>query len=317
MVETVDPGRIAARLEQAAVHADPSLPAEVARGIEEITGRPLGEGAGPVVYVGPTLPAALRADSSGLLWVHSTNAGVDGMLGADSPWPEGVLLTRTVGRMGERIGQYVLTWVLADCQNVRGFLGQHAARTWRRLPTELAEGRSAVVFGTGHIGAAIGTSLQRCGIHTTGVARTARDTPGFDTVLAMEAPELTTVLAGARWVVNALPLTPGTRALFGARLLSAMDGATFVNVGRGESVQTEALARALETGHLGAAVLDALPEEPTPPGSPLWDLPHTVITSHSAGITTPTDILTDFHTSWTTLRTAHLPPLTVRTNTGY
>lgn len=322
MADTVDPRRLAERLERAVVRIDPALPGEVARGVEEITGRPPGEGTGPVVHIGPTLPASAHPGGApDLLWVHSTNAGVDGMLGSvpgtASPWPEGVLLTRTVGRMGERIGQYVLAWALADCQNVRGFLDQHAARTWHRLPTELAADSGAVVFGTGHIGSGIGAALQRCGIRTTGVARTAREAPGFDTVLALDAPELTAALSGARWVVNALPLTPATRGLFGPRLLCATDGATFVNVGRGESVLTDALAEALRSGHLGAAVLDALPDEPTPPDSPLWDLPRTVLTSHSAGITTPADILTDFHTSWTTLTSGHLPPLTVRTDAGY
>ncbi|MDJ1134968.1 D-2-hydroxyacid dehydrogenase [Streptomyces iconiensis] len=327
MTDGVDVEWVAGQLERAVVLADPSLSPELTGGLEEFTGRPLGEGTGPVVHVGPTLPAEFRAGrrsagdgsegSDRLMWVHSTNAGVDGMLGDVSPWPEGVLLTRTVGRMGERIGQYVLAWALADCQDVRGFLRQHASRTWRRLPTELAEGRRAVIFGTGSIGAAVAAALRCCGIRTTGVARTPREAPGFDEVFALEAPELTEALGQAHWVVNALPLTPATTGLFGPRLLSAMNGATFVNVGRGESVQTEALAKALETGDVGGAVLDVLPDEPAPPDSPLWDLPNTVITSHSAGITTPTDVLTDFRTAWHALRSGQRPALSVQLGLGY
>ncbi|NEE50106.1 D-2-hydroxyacid dehydrogenase, partial [Streptomyces sp. SID8455] len=94
----------------------PELSAPLVRELERITGRgaePLGDGepaAGPLLCVGAALPGGLRTDR--LLWFHSVNAGTDPLLAA-GPWPAGALLTRTVGRMGERIAQYVLGWVLA------------------------------------------------------------------------------------------------------------------------------------------------------------------------------------------------------------
>ncbi|MGK4908997.1 NAD(P)-dependent oxidoreductase [Streptomyces albus] len=321
-----DPLRIGQELDGAVVTVDPGLPPHVHQEIEEIIGRPLGTGPGPRVHIGPGFPEP--AGRERLLWVHSTNAGVDALLAARTPWPREVLLTRTVGRMGERIGQYVLAWALAELQNVPGFLHQHETRTWHRLPTELADGTLAVVFGAGRIGSAVGSALGSCGIRTVGVAHGARTAPGLDRVVPLgdpgetggsgvPAPELAEALSRARWVVNTLPLTPETAGLFGAGLFAACDGATFFNVGRGETVRTDDLARALRTGRVRRAVLDVLHTEPAPSDDAAWDLPRTTLTSHSAGPTTDADITADFRSAWHTLRGGDLPELTVRVSAGY
>ncbi|MFD0022696.1 NAD(P)-dependent oxidoreductase [Streptomyces sp. NPDC058382] len=303
-------------LARARLLAAPGLTAPVVRSLERIAGRPverLGEGAaapdGPCVYVGATLPEALRGD--GLLWFHSVNAGTDALLGS-GPWPPGALLTRTVGRMGERIAQYVLAWVLAGCQSVPEFAAQHGRAEWRRIPSELAAGQTAVVHGTGRIGSAVGGLLRACGIRTVGVARTPREVPpGFDAMAGPDEP------VAARWVIAALPLTGATGGYFGADRFAAMGGATFINVGRGATVDLVALEAALRSGAVGSAVLDVLPEEPAGPGAPCWRLPRTVVTSHSAGITADDDIVTDFAACLRELAAGRVPALAVDPARGY
>ena len=53
-----------------------------------------------------------------------------------------------------------------------------------------------------------------------------------------------------------------------------------VNIGRGEQLDADALAAKLREGSLAGAVLDALPQEPLPAESALWDTPNLVITAH-------------------------------------
>ncbi|MFJ9571726.1 NAD(P)-dependent oxidoreductase [Streptomyces bacillaris] len=326
----------------------PGLSASLVRELERITGRgaePLVDGVtaggrlltadGPLLCVGAVLPDALRTER--LLWFHSVNAGTDPLLAA-GPWPAGALLTRTVGRMGERIAQYVLGWVLAECQAVPEYVTQHARAEWRRLPTELLAGQTALVYGTGRIGGAVAGLLRSCGVRTVGVGRTARTgaaPAGFDRVIAAEEdPEAgagvkaglgveaeagaeAEELAGARWVVAALPLTGATEGFFGAGRFAAMRGATFVNVGRGATVDPVALEGALRSGGVRRAVLDVLPEEPAAPGDPVWRLPRTVITSHSAGITADEDVAQDFAACWEAVAAGRRPELTVDTGRGY
>ncbi|WP_328888173.1 NAD(P)-dependent oxidoreductase [Streptomyces sp. NBC_00316] len=306
-------------LAQARLLAAPAVGASVVRGLEEITGHPVEQGfpgtppEEPFICVGATLPQTLR--DGPLVWFHSVNAGTDALLSA-GPWPPGVLLTRTVGRMGERIAQYVLAWVLADCQSVPEFAAQHARAEWRRLPSELVSGQTAVIYGTGRIGSAVACLLRACGIRTVGVGRGSRAAPaGFDRVVG--AGDDAGPLASARWVVSTLPLTPATAGFFGADRFAGMGGATFINVGRGATVDMRALEAGLHSGAVGGAVLDVLPEEPAAPGDRGWRLPRTVITSHSAGITADADILTDFAACWEALAAGRVPGTAVDVGRGY
>jgi phosphoglycerate dehydrogenase-like enzyme len=84
--------------------------------------------------------------------------------------------------------------------------------------------------------------------------------------------------------VNILPLTSSTRGWIGQRELETLPrGAFVVNVGRGGTVDTEALVQALRSGHLAGAGLDVTEPEPLPPEHPLWTLPNVIITPHYSG----------------------------------
>jgi phosphoglycerate dehydrogenase-like enzyme len=72
--------------------------------------------------------------------------------------------------------------------------------------------------------------------------------------------------------------------LVDARALAALPaGAHLINVARGEVVDQEALVTALQSGHLGGAFLDVFAHEPLPTDSPLWAMPHVMVTPHAAG----------------------------------
>lgn len=78
-----------------------------------------------------------------------------------------------------------------------------------------------------------------------------------------------------------------------------------------------ALEGALRGGGVRRAVLDVLPEEPAAPDDPVWRLPRTVITSHSAGITADEDVARDFAACWEAVREGRRPGLTVDVERGY
>lgn len=56
-----------------------------------------------------------------------------------------------------------------------------------------------------------------------------------------------------------------------------------MNLGRGGTIDTNALVEALRSGHLGGAGLDVTDPEPLPADHPLWRLPNVLITPHYSG----------------------------------
>ena len=80
----------------------------------------------------------------------------------------------------------------------------------------------------------------------------------------------------ADWLIAALPSDTGTDNLVSAAVLRALPRrAVFINVGRGNAVDEEALATALRTHRLAAACLDVFKREPLDSTSPLAaDLPN-------------------------------------------
>jgi phosphoglycerate dehydrogenase-like enzyme len=103
----------------------------------------------------------------------------------------------------------------------------------------------------------------------------------------MFGPEqLLSLLPQADFVVLTVPLTDETRGVIGERELNAMKPTAYlVNIGRGGTIDEEAVIRALQQGDIAGAGLDVFEAEPLPEASPLWDIDNVIITSHYAGLT--------------------------------
>ena len=84
----------------------------------------------------------------------------------------------------------------------------------------------------------------------------------------------------SQWGNGALKTDLATRM----KQLEAMkEDAIFINCGRGSLIDTDALVRVLQDGHLGGCGLDVVMPEPLPESSPLWDMEHVILTPHISG----------------------------------
>jgi phosphoglycerate dehydrogenase-like enzyme len=115
-----------------------------------------------------------------------------------------------------------------------------------------------------------------------GIGRTPR---ADDALGAVHGPEgLADALGRADHVLDALPLAPGTRHLFGEAAFAAMrPSARFYNVGRGGTVDEAALIDALRDNRIAGAALDVYEEEPLPADSPLWMMSNVIVSPHICG----------------------------------
>jgi len=79
------------------------------------------------------------------------------------------------------------------------------------------------------------------------------------------------------------PSNDKTRQLFNAEKFAKMkSGAIFINVGRGDLADSNALVAALQSGKLRGAALDVFDPEPIPANDPILKLPNVILASHIA-----------------------------------
>jgi phosphoglycerate dehydrogenase-like enzyme len=116
------------------------------------------------------------------------------------------------------------------------------------------------------------------------VVAVRRDVHGDEPIELHPIDQIDQLLPDADHVANALPDNPSTRHLMNAARFGLMKaGAEFYNIGRGSTVDQEALLEALRSGRLAAASLDVTDPEPLPASHPLWSQPNCFITPHIAG----------------------------------
>ena len=84
------------------------------------------------------------------------------------------------------------------------------------------------------------------------------------------------------------PSTPKTQHLFNAAAFAKMKtGSIFINVGRGDLVDSAAITAALQSGHLAGAALDVFNPEPIPADHPIRTMPNVILAAHIASASPP------------------------------
>ncbi len=201
--------------------------------------------------------------------------------------PRSLTITKAVDVFGPAMREFVFGHLLAWGQRV---IERSRSLSWDpTLPTLLVGGRIGVM-GTGSIGRAIAETARHLGLRVSGLSRTGDARGPFEQVYPVDG--VVDFASGLDHLVAALPATPATTGLVTGEVLSRLNqGATFVNVGRGATVDYEAVVDALGSGRLALAVLDVFEQEPLGADSPLWRIPNLIITSHTAAATQPADIV--------------------------
>jgi len=234
------------------------------------------------------LPPGLYGRAGRLRWVQSIGAGVDDLLSDPSLSPN-VPITRVLGHFGPQIAEYVMAHLLAAAQDLRRAYELQKRRAWEPWEPGRLRGKCLGLAGIGQIGRVIARRAKAFELDVLGLSRGGGPSPDVDRAYGRE--ELDEFLGHLDYLVITLPLTPETRHLFGRAQFSRMKrGAWVVNVGRGPVIDTRALLEALQTGHLGGAVLDAHEVEPLPADHPLWDLSNVTVTPHISGLSDPAQV---------------------------
>jgi D-3-phosphoglycerate dehydrogenase len=192
---------------------------------------------------------------------------------------KGVVVTNTPGANSVSVAELALGLMLALARQIPEAVEAVHQGKWPRYSGVSLEGKTIGILGLGAIGKQLARRLRGfdCKIM-------AFD-PFVDTTFAKDHSitlgSMEAVTEQSDFVSLHLPLLPETRGIVNTAFLSRMKKGSFlINTSRGEVVDEDALLKALQSGHLKGAGLDAFTVEPPDAGNPLLALPQVIATPH-------------------------------------
>jgi phosphoglycerate dehydrogenase-like enzyme len=238
----------------------------------------------------PDLMRVAAVQLTKLRWVQGLAAGPDDILAGG--FPDQVVITSGRSLHSETVAEHALALILAGLRGLHLLIAAQPEHRWRSdlggPRVERADGRVETLFGAnvliwgfGAIGETLAPLLGALGARVAGVARKDGERAGYPVISADGLPA---ALPDTDVLVMILPQAPDTRNALNAELLDLLPArAWVVNVGRGSTVDEDALVETLHAGRIAGAALDVFQTEPLPTRSPLWDLSNVIISPHSAG----------------------------------
>lgn len=218
-----------------------------------------------------------------------SNFGV-GYDGVDAAWAgkHAIMVTNTPDVLNEEVADTAIGLLLNTVREFAKAENYLREGRWVRdgnypLSRGSLRGRKAGIVGMGRIGQAIARRLEAFGLSIAYHNRRPVDGIAYD-----YHPTLTELAAAVDILISVLPGGAATAKAVGEDVLKALgpDG-IFINIGRGSTVDEDALAAALRDGTIMAAGLDVFANEPQV-SQALLDAPNATLIPHlgSASIAT-------------------------------
>lgn len=183
------------------------------------------------------------------------------------------------------VSQFAISLLLEVCAHV----GHHSARVadgawgsaadwcfWDYPLIELS-GKTIGILGYGRIGKSTAAIAKAMGMKVLANSRSKQS--GCDDIA--EFTDVDTLLSSSDVIALHCPLFPETKEIINKNNIAKMkDGVIIINNSRGQLVNEQDLADALNNGKVLAAGLDVLSQEPVRSGNPLLTAKNCIITPH-------------------------------------
>lgn len=233
---------------------------------------------------------ALLGAAPHVSWVQIYSAGADRCVASPKFTSGDVVLTNMQKMSSPVIAEHAIAMMLALLRKLPAFMEDRRHGQWNRSDPytrgmTTAHGKTMLVLGLGGIGTEIAKRGSALGMRVIATRNSSREGPEFVDYVGL-SDEMLSLAQEADVIVNALPLTDKTRGLLGEEFFAAAaqtHAPYFINVGRGATVDTDALLAALQEGQLAGAGLDVTDPEPLPPEHGLWQAENVIITPHVSG----------------------------------
>ena len=217
-----------------------------------------------------------------LKWIQSLSAGVEGLDKLDAVRRPGMILGKMKHVHGTVMAQTTLAFILSFQRYLPTLIAQQRRHEWNKPGNDVLRDSADMtvgIVGIGDIGSEVAKLCKAVGMRVLGCRRTPGAMEYVDQMYSLD--QIGELLAESDFVIDLLPDTPKTRGFANREFFRAMkDTAVFINIGRGATVDVQALEEALQQKIIGGAALDANNPEPLNTDSPLWDMENVIITPH-------------------------------------
>lgn len=234
----------------------------------------------------PSTEVLLAAER--LQWVHVHSTGVDRLDKMPELRDSDIVLTNTMGPHQNPIADHAFAMMLFLGHQMGSLWDDKKARRWEanKYFSKFLEMNDSTlgILGLGGIGSAVARRGHGFGMNVYAVDKFPKLIPEVKEVWTPD--RIDDLLAISDWFVVSVPQTGETRCMINRRRVGLLkQGAVIAIVSRGNIVDEDALAEALQDGKLRGAGIDAFAQEPLPQESPFWDLDNVIISPHNAGFT--------------------------------
>jgi phosphoglycerate dehydrogenase-like enzyme len=198
----------------------------------------------------------------------------------------GIPVVASSGISAKPIAEYVIMAAIYLLKHIKLMDSEFQERRWSkpllvgpRQPRELGS-QTIGILGCGSVGQQVARLAKAIGSRVLYHNRRRLPTE-LEDELRVEYVPFDTLLRMSDVVSVNVPLTNETRGMIGADELAKMkERAILINTARGNIVDEQALADAIESGHLGGAAVDAFAIEPDIQNCPLIGLENVLLTPH-------------------------------------
>ncbi len=218
-----------------------------------------------------------------LKWIQAISAGVDYMDLAEIARRE-ILLTNGRGTSKIQMAEFAIGAMISLARGFHTMVRNQMQKKWDRgLPSGEIHGATVGILGLGAIGGELAKRAAAMGMRVIGVRRTPAPVDHVEKVYSQE--EMGALFEQSDYIVNLLPSTPDTEKIIDRSCFDLMKPtASFIHIGRGQTVNEADLVEALQQKKINAMVSDVYETEPLPEQSPLWEMDNVIISPHVCGM---------------------------------
>ncbi|MBO9616219.1 MAG: D-2-hydroxyacid dehydrogenase [Dyadobacter sp.] len=216
-----------------------------------------------------------------LRWMQSNSVGVDIILTEKQLLlNKGITLTCARGVYDTELAEHTLTLLLGLFRNVHLLRDEQRAHSWQRHRLRTVHGSRCLILGWGSLAQEIARLITAMGGHVSAVRNQPHNSEEHGIPL-LGQKNWQILLPETDALIICLPKTPETHHFVNGSVLDQLSsGAFVVNIGRGGTLDDQALLERVQAGQLAGAALDVFEEEPLSASHPMWAEPRILITPH-------------------------------------